>query len=362
MTQGTLFTVSAPSGAGKTSLVNALVGEDPNIVLSISHTTRPMRPGEQDDIDYHFVSHERFEAMAEGGEFLEHAKVFKNRYGTAKSLVEKKLEAGRDVLLEIDWQGAAQVRCKRPDCISIFVLPPSRETLEQRLKGRGQDTEEVIKERLAEAQHEMSHYLHADFVIINDDFQQALQELKAIIQSCRVRRERQVLTHQLLIDGLLEGYVSPEETMLAESAAAQQAAEEQGVLDEAELSVAVAADLPLADAETAAELDAETVVEPAVAKTLESQIPEEIEPISADNSFPEEIEPTASLKEDIEEDVIAAVPAPSAISAEAEVVSELSAKQIPLEERDVNDLDDDELSDIFTEEELGLTGNYSDHN
>jgi guanylate kinase len=203
MIKGTIFTVSAPSGAGKTSLVNALVGQEPQVALSVSHTTRPPRPGEEDGRDYHFVTPERFQAMVEQGAFLEHAEVFGNYYGTSEAAVEVQLATGHDVILEIDWQGARQIRRLRPDCLSIFVLPPSRDVLEERIRGRGQDGEAVIARRMAAAQSEMSHYAESDYLIVNDDFYRALAELRAVIVAQRVSRKRQEAGLAELIKSLL---------------------------------------------------------------------------------------------------------------------------------------------------------------
>ncbi len=183
---GTLYTVSAPSGAGKTSLVNALVERDSSLRVSVSHTTRPMRPGEEDGVNYHFVSEDKFRAMLERAEFLEHAQVFGNLYGTSQSWVEQQLAAGTDVILEIDWQGAQQVKHLMPGTRAIFILPPSRATLEQRLTARGQDNSEIIAARMAEAVKELSHYVESDYLVVNSDFDQALEELRAIVLSHRL--------------------------------------------------------------------------------------------------------------------------------------------------------------------------------
>lgn len=203
MVKGTIFTVSAPSGAGKTSLVNALVGQEPEVVLSVSHTTRLPRPGEEDGRDYHFVTPERFQEMVQAGAFLEHAEVFGNYYGTSEASVEAQLSAGHDVILEIDWQGAQQIRQLRPDCMSIFILPPSRQVLEERLRGRGQDGNAVIARRMAAAQSEMSHYAESDYLIVNDDFYRALAELRAVIVARRVSQARQQAALTELIKSLL---------------------------------------------------------------------------------------------------------------------------------------------------------------
>lgn len=196
---GTLYTVSAPSGAGKTSLVNALLERTPDLRVSISHTTRAMRPGEVDGVNYHFVCEATFLAMLERAEFLEHARVFGNLYGTSQVWVEEQLRAGTDVILEIDWQGAQQVKRLLPDTRAIFILPPSRETLEQRLNARGQDGPAIIAARMAEAVEEMSHYIESDFLVVNRDFDTALAELGSIIASHRLRtsRQREVLVELL---------------------------------------------------------------------------------------------------------------------------------------------------------------------
>ncbi len=189
--KGTLYIVSAPSGAGKTSLVNELLRTVSGISLSVSHTTRPMRSGEVDGVNYNFIERDGFLAMANQSLFLEHAEVFGNLYGTSQNWVVSKLERGEDVILEIDWQGAEQVRKIMTDAVSIFVLPPSRATLEERLKGRGQDSEEVIQTRLEKAVDEMQHYVEADFLVFNDQFDTALADLKSIITSRRLRTENQ---------------------------------------------------------------------------------------------------------------------------------------------------------------------------
>ncbi|MDM3870532.1 guanylate kinase [Porticoccus sp. W117] len=202
--RGTLYTVSAPSGAGKTSLVAALLERCQQLQVSISHTTRTMRPGEQDGVNYHFVSHEQFTAMLAQNAFLEHAEVFGNYYGTSQQWVEDTLSAGADVILEIDWQGAQQVRRLMPDTVGIFILPPSREALRQRLTGRGQDDESVIAKRMAEADSEMSHYPEADYLVINDQFDTALEQLHAIIECQRLQLSQQQARHGELLAKLLE--------------------------------------------------------------------------------------------------------------------------------------------------------------
>lgn len=202
-TSGTLYIVSAPSGAGKTSLVKALIDSMPQVRVSVSHTTRAMRPGEVDGVNYHFVDRERFLAMLERNEFLEHAEVFGNLYGTSQRWVEQTLAEGYDLILEIDWQGAQQVRRALPQARSVFILPPSREALLQRLSNRGQDSEEVIAARMAQATAEMSHYVEYDYIVINDDFQQALDELKAILLGNRLTLARQQALHHRLLSALL---------------------------------------------------------------------------------------------------------------------------------------------------------------
>ena len=184
---GTLYIVSAPSGAGKTTLVDALVRTMPDLRVSVSHTTRPQWPGEVDGVHYHFVDTETFERMVAAGEFLEHARVFGNLYGTSRTQVEEMLAAGTDVVLEIDWQGGRQVRQAMPDSISIFILPPSRDELERRLRSRNQDSDSVIAQRMQEAVNEMSRFREYDYLIVNDTFDDALTDLKAIV---RVRRLR----------------------------------------------------------------------------------------------------------------------------------------------------------------------------
>lgn len=204
MNSSCLFTVSAPSGAGKTSLLKAVLEKFPNkITLSTSHATRNKRPGEVDGQDYHFVDVATFEKKVEEGEFLEHAKVFDNYYGTSKETVDELLKKDLNVILEIDWQGAKQVKEKMPDTISVFILPPSRDTLKQRLSDRGQDDYEVIKRRMDEADSEMSHYDEADYLIINDDFEQALEELGHILLSQSLTMERQKARNHSLLCGII---------------------------------------------------------------------------------------------------------------------------------------------------------------
>jgi guanylate kinase len=178
---GTLYIVSAPSGAGKTSLVNALIKDDKRVSVSVSHTTRGKRPGEEHGVNYHFVSHDEFKALIDKNDFLEHAEVFGNFYGTSRSTLQQVLDRGDDLILEIDWQGARQVRQARPDTRSIFILPPSLATLRQRLEGRATDSPQVIARRLADAQGDMSHCLEFDYAVINEDFGRALADLQRII-------------------------------------------------------------------------------------------------------------------------------------------------------------------------------------
>ncbi|PCI43516.1 MAG: guanylate kinase [Moraxellaceae bacterium] len=200
---GTLYILSAPSGAGKTSLVSALLDETDNIRVSISHTTRTRREGEQDQVNYHFVDRSQFEHMIADDAFLEYAEVFGNFYGTSKQWVEDTLAKNEDVILEIDWQGAQLIRQALPETNSIFILPPSKQTLMERLQHRGLDDEGVIANRLALAAEEMSHYPEYDYVVINDDFNVALSELRAIVMARRLLQKHQTTTHQQLIQGLL---------------------------------------------------------------------------------------------------------------------------------------------------------------
>ena len=199
---GNLFIVSAPSGAGKTSLVQALLNINPEIGLSISYTTRKPRPGERDGKDYHFVSREVFLEMMARGEFLESAEVYGNLYGTSQTWISKEIDKGHDILLEIDWQGAAQVRHLFPECVSVFILPPSMKALEQRLKGRGKDNDEVIATRMAAVREDVAHVAEFDYVIINDNLNEALRELNGVVLCHRVRRDRQLTRHQALINQL----------------------------------------------------------------------------------------------------------------------------------------------------------------
>lgn len=201
---GALYIISAPSGAGKTSLVSQLIELDSHICVSVSSTTRPMRTGEEEGINYHFLSVENFEEKIQQGDFLEHAKVFDNYYGTSKSSVESQLEKGKDVILEIDWQGAQQVRQLMPEATSIFILPPSKEELKRRLTGRGTDSEQVIAKRLSESMNEMSHYHEFDYLVVNNHFQTALNELHTIFQAGRLTQKAQRNQHQSLINQLLD--------------------------------------------------------------------------------------------------------------------------------------------------------------
>jgi guanylate kinase len=199
---GNLFIISAPSGAGKTSLVNALLKINPQIELSVSYTTRGPRPGEQDGKDYHFVSRETFLEMAKRGEFLESAEVYGNLYGTSQTWISREIAKGRDLLLEIDWQGAAQVRRIFPESISIFILPPSIAALEQRLRGRGKDNDAVIAKRMAAVREDVAHIAEFNYVIINDNLDDALRELNAVVLSARLRCAMQLSRYQNLINQL----------------------------------------------------------------------------------------------------------------------------------------------------------------
>ncbi|QIK82096.1 guanylate kinase [Lysobacter sp. HDW10] len=201
--RGTLFIVAAPSGAGKSTLVNALLARDPDICLSVSYTSRPPRPSEVDGEHYHYVDEVEFQRMIANGDFFEHAMVHGDWKGTARGSVEPQLARGKDVLLEIDWQGARQVREKVSDAIGIFILPPSVEALDQRMRKRAQDSEATIARRLAAARDEMSHFGEFDYVIVNDDFETALDELSAVFKASRLRRNVQLLRHDRLIRGLL---------------------------------------------------------------------------------------------------------------------------------------------------------------
>jgi len=201
--RGTLFIVAAPSGAGKSSIVNACLARDPAIRLSVSFTSRAPRPGERHAEHYHFVSADDFQSMVAAGDFFEHARVHGDWKGTARQSVEPQLAAGHDVLLEIDWQGARQVRRQVPDAVSVFILPPSREALEQRMRARGQDSEAVIAQRLAAAREELSHYDEFDYLIVNEHFDRAVDEMCSVFTACRLRRDRQVARHAELVATLL---------------------------------------------------------------------------------------------------------------------------------------------------------------
>ena len=200
---GNLFIITAASGAGKTSLVRAMLQADQQIKLSISYTTRPPRPGEVNGVDYHFVDEATFLKMLDEGDFLESAHVHEARYGTSKTCVDEVLARDEDLILEIDWQGAAQVRELYPEAISIFILPPSIPELESRLRGRGQDSEQVIAKRLAAARSEMSHVGEFEYVTINDKFEQALQDLMAIVRTQRLKCDKQLVRHAELVKGLI---------------------------------------------------------------------------------------------------------------------------------------------------------------
>ncbi|MCP3431569.1 guanylate kinase [Stutzerimonas stutzeri] len=202
-TTGTLYIVSAPSGAGKTSLVKALIDAQPQVRVSVSHTTRAMRPGEVDGVNYHFVSREEFLARLERNEFLEHAEVFGNLYGTSQRWLEQTLAEGYDLILEIDWQGAQQVRRLMPQAKSIFILPPTQEALRQRLNNRGQDSDEIIEKRMREAVSEMSHYVEYDYLVINDDFAHALIDLQSIFRANQLKQQAQQQRHARLLSELL---------------------------------------------------------------------------------------------------------------------------------------------------------------
>lgn len=202
---GSLYIVSAPSGAGKSSLVKALIEGDPQLRLSVSYTTRPPRPGEEDGVHYHFVTREAFMKMLEQGAFLESAEVYGNYYGTSQRWIEAQVQGGHDVLLEIDWQGAAQVRRILPEAVGIFILPPSLEELERRLRNRGQDSAEVIARRLASAREDMSHALEYDYLVVNEHFDQALADLRAIVRARRLAIKRQ----QVVLGELLRKLINP---------------------------------------------------------------------------------------------------------------------------------------------------------
>ncbi|USD65162.1 guanylate kinase [Vibrio sp. SCSIO 43136] len=205
MAKGTLYIVSAPSGAGKSSLISALLEKNPTYAMkvSVSHTTRDPRPGEEDGVHYHFVSKGEFESLIGEGAFLEHAQVFGNYYGTSRPWIEDNLDKGIDVFLDIDWQGAQQIRKQMPKAKSIFILPPSKEELERRLNARGQDSAEVIAKRMAEAQSEISHYNEYDYVIVNDDFDTAVLDFKAILRAERLKEDKQAVKYNSMLTALL---------------------------------------------------------------------------------------------------------------------------------------------------------------
>ena len=205
MSRGTLFIVTAPSGAGKTSLVKALIEREQQLRVSVSHTTRAKRPGEEDGVNYHFVDEAAFMEMLRTGSFFESAQVYGNHYGTSQLWVNEQLEAGLDVILEIDWQGAVQVRNLDPKACSIFILPPSLKTLKIRLLNRAQDDAETIEKRMSEAVAEISHVAEANFVVINDDFDTALEDLCAIIRSCRLTMKYQETNQAALFASLAVG-------------------------------------------------------------------------------------------------------------------------------------------------------------
>ncbi len=202
--QASLLIVAAPSGTGKTSLVTSLVDLLPGIVVSVSHTTRPRRSQEQNGVHYYFVDQRAFAALIEADQFLEHARVFDHQYGTTRAAVEAQLAQGLDVILEIDWQGAAQVRARMPECVSIFILPPSRKVLEERLRSRAQDSDEIIARRMRAAVAEMRHYAEFDYLVINDDFERALDALKAIVLASRQRLALQVARERERLRQLLD--------------------------------------------------------------------------------------------------------------------------------------------------------------
>jgi guanylate kinase len=201
--RGQLLIISAPSGAGKTSLIKALVDAETRIEVSVSHTTRPMRPGERDGINYYFVSEAEFLSLRDAGAFFEWAEVFGNFYGTGIAQLEARLAEGADVILEIDWQGAQQVRRLLPDSAWAFILPPSVDALKSRLQSRGQDNDDTIDVRMGAARSEISHWEEADYLIINDDFDTALTELRAIVHSLRLRTSQQRIVLDELINSLL---------------------------------------------------------------------------------------------------------------------------------------------------------------
>lgn len=202
MSRGSFYIVTAPSGAGKTSLVKALVATDNSLCVSVSFTTRSLRPGEEDGVNYHFISNDSFMEMLRNGDFLESAEVYGNRYGTSQKWVDEKLNTGRDVILEIDWQGAEQVRNLFPESCSIFILPPSLQALHDRLEERAQDDEETIERRMLEAVSEMTHLSEANYLVINDEFDTALDDIRAIIRSRRLTIATQQFSQAALLNSL----------------------------------------------------------------------------------------------------------------------------------------------------------------
>jgi guanylate kinase len=204
LSEPALYVIAAPSGGGKTSLIRALLEKDDRVTLSVSHTTRPARPGEQDGVHYHFVSDDEFQQRVEAGEFLEFASVFDHRYGTGRKAVQQQLEAGFDVLLDIDWQGARQIRETFPGCVSIFIVPPSLDELRNRLSRRGQDSADVIARRMRDARSEISHWDEFDFLVVNDEFEDALDDLQAIIRTGRAQRRNQDERNRKILADLLK--------------------------------------------------------------------------------------------------------------------------------------------------------------
>lgn len=203
LSRGTLYIIAAPSGGGKSSLVRALIELMPQLKVSVSHTTRPMRPGEQEGVDYHFVDQPSFDALLQSNTFLEHARVFDYCYGTSRDWVLAQLQQGVDVILEIDWQGARQVRQSLPDCVGIFILPPSREQLDERLHARAQDPDEVIARRMRGAINELAHYDEFDYLVLNDNFASALADLQAIVRCGQLRTPVQAVKLRDLLVSLL---------------------------------------------------------------------------------------------------------------------------------------------------------------
>ncbi|HSC80156.1 MAG TPA: guanylate kinase [Chitinolyticbacter sp.] len=202
MAKGNIFVVTAPSGAGKTTLVAALLAADQNVQLSISFTTRAPRAGEVHGKDYHFVERSEFERMIAAGELLEYAEVYGNYYGTSRTWIESVVDNGRDILLEIDWQGAQQVKHIFPDAVGVFVLPPAIEVLEARLRNRGKDSETIIAQRMAAAREEMSHYSEADFIIVNEHIDEAVRDIVSVVRAIRLRLHTQRIRHGVLLDAL----------------------------------------------------------------------------------------------------------------------------------------------------------------